>query len=94
VAFFFAQSLAVLEVSGKFDRIARETFWAVVLPMTGAALVVGLALVMIETLNDFGTVEYFAALTLTLGILNVWIDTGGIEDAAQFASILLIFVMI
>ena len=58
------------------------------------ALVVGLALVMMETLNDFGTVKYFAVLTLTLGLFNVWIGTGGIEGAAQLASILLIFVMI
>ena len=60
--------------------------------MTGPALVVGLALVMMETLNDFGTVKYFAVLTL--GIFNVWIGTGGIEGAAQLASIFLIFVMI
>ena len=93
-AAFLAQSVAVLEVSRTLGRTAWGTFWGVALPMARPALVVGLALVLMETLNDFGTVEYFAVPTLTLGIFNVWLGMGSIEGAAQLASILLIFVMI
>jgi len=93
-AAFLAQSVAVLEVSRTLGRTAWGTFWTVALPMARPALVVGLALVLMETLNDFGTVEYFAVPTLTLGIFNVWLGMGSIEGAAQLASILLIFVMI
>lgn len=91
---FLAQSVAVLEVSRTLGRTAWGAFWSVALPMARPALVVGLALVLMETLNDFGTVEYFAIPTLTLGIFNVWLGMNSIEGAAQLASILLIFVMV
>ena len=91
---FLAQSVAVLEVSRTLGRTGWGTFRAVALPMARPALVVGLALVLMETLNDFGTVEYFAVRTLTLGIFNVWLGMNSIEGAAQLASILLVFVLI
>ncbi|MEL0110349.1 MAG: ABC transporter permease subunit, partial [Rickettsiales bacterium] len=62
-AAFLAQSVAVLEVSRTLGRTAWGAFWSVALPMARPALVVGLALVLMETLNDFGTVEYFAVPT-------------------------------
>ncbi len=93
-AAFLAQSVAVLEVSRTLGRTAWGAFWSVALPMARPALVVGLALVLMETLNDFGTVEYFAVPTLTLGIFNVWLGMDSVEGAAQLASILLIFVMV
>jgi len=41
--------------------------------------------VLMEVISDFGTVDYFAVETLTLGIFNVWIGMGSIEAAAQLA---------
>lgn len=93
-AAFLAQSVAVLEVSRTLGQTAWGAFWLVAMPMARPALVVGLALVLMETLNDFGTVEYFAVPTLTLGIFNVWLGMGSIEGAAQLATILLVFVMV
>lgn len=91
---FLAQSVAVLEVSRTLGRTGWGAFRSVALPMARPALVVGLALALMETLNDFGTVEYFAVPTLTLGIFNVWLGMNSIEGAAQLASILLIFVLV
>ena len=51
----------------------RNIFWYVSLPLARPAIVAGLALVCMEVVSDFGTVEYFALETLTLGIFNVWI---------------------
>jgi iron(III) transport system permease protein len=47
-----------------------------------------------ETLNDFGTVDYFAVRTLTAGIYDVWLGMGNLGGGAQIASVMLIFVVI
>ena len=44
----------------------KSLFWNVGLPLARPAIVAGLALVLMETLSDFGTVEFFAIETLTL----------------------------
>ena len=93
-AAFLAQSVAVLEVSRTLGRGPWSSFYSVALPMARPAIVVGLALVVMETLNDFGTVDYFAVPTLTLGIFNVWFGMSSIEGAAQLATILLVFVLV
>ena len=57
----------------------------IALPLARPAIVAGLALVMMEVVSDFGTVEYFALDTLTLGIFNVWLGSGNLAAAAQIA---------
>ena len=75
-------------------RIAgRSLFWGVALPLARPAIVAGLALVLMETLSDFGTVEYFAIETLTLGIFNVWLGMNSLTAAAQIASFSFLFVI-
>ena len=75
-------------------RIAgRSLFWGVALPLARPAIVAGLALVLMEALSDFGTVEYFAIETLTLGIFNVWLGMNSLTAAAQIASFSFLFVI-
>lgn len=91
---FLNQSVAVMEVSRTLGRHRWQAFYGVALPMARPALVVGVALVLMETLNDFGTVDYFAVPTLTLGIFNAWFGMDSIEAAAQLAIALLMFVVV
>ena len=93
-AAFLNQSSGVLEVSRTLGRGPWRTFWAVALPMARPAIFVGVALALMETLNDFGTVDYFAVRTLTLGIFNAWFGMGSIEAAAQLSLTLLMFVVV
>jgi len=75
-------------------RVAgRNLFWNIALPLARPAIVAGLALVLMETLSDFGTVEYFAIETLTLGIFNVWLGMNSLTAAAQIASFGFLFVI-
>lgn len=60
-------------------------FFGIALPLARPAIVAGLALVMMEVISDFGTVEYFAIDTLTLGIFNVWLGMGNMPAAARIA---------
>jgi iron(III) transport system permease protein len=71
----------------------RNLFTRVGLPLARPAIVAGLALVLMETVSDFGTVEYFALETLTLGIFNVWLGMNSLPAAAQIASIAFLFVI-
>ena len=82
-----ASYFEVAQVSG------RNIFWSVALPLARPAIVAGLALVLMETISDFGTVEYFAVETLTLGIFNVWLGMNNLTAAAQIASCAFLFIL-
>ncbi len=56
-------------------------------------MVAGLALGLMETISDFGTVEFFAIETLTLGIFNVWLGMNSLTAAAQIASVAFLFIL-
>ena len=63
------------------------------LALARPAIVAGLALVLMEVISDFGTVDYFAVQTLTLGIFNVWLGMNNLTAAAQIAGIAFIFII-
>ena len=71
----------------------KSQFWHVGLPLARPAIVAGLALVMMEVVSDFGTVEYFAVQTITLGIFNVWLGMNNLVAAAQISSIGFLFIL-
>ena len=72
----------------------RNTFFSVALPLARPGIIAGLALVLMETVSDFGTVEYFALETLTLGVFNVWLGMNSLSGASQISSVLFVFVVV
>lgn len=93
-AAFQEQSACALEVSRTLGRGPWQTFFSVALPLARPALAAGAALALMETLADFGTVDYFAVNTLTLGVFNVWLNMGNAGGAAQIALVMLAAVVI
>ncbi|MDH5771563.1 MAG: ABC transporter permease subunit, partial [Rhodospirillaceae bacterium] len=89
---FLEQSVCVLEASRTLGRGPWRGFFRVALPMARPAIAVGVSLVMMETLNDFGTVDFFAVATFTAGIFDVWLNMNSPSGASQLASVLLLFV--
>lgn len=79
-----AQSLG----AGPFER-----FWRIGLPLARPAIAAGTAIVMMETVNDFGTMDYFAVQTLTTGIFSVWLESSNAGGAAQIALVILSLVV-
>ena len=65
----------------------RSQFWHVGLPLARPAIMAGFALVMMEVVSDFGTVEFFAIETITLGIFNVWLGMNSLVAAAQISVV-------
>ena len=47
-----------------------------------------------ETLNEFGTIDFFAVPTLTAGIFDVWLNMDSTAGAAQLASVLVAFALV
>ncbi|HET8802671.1 MAG TPA: iron ABC transporter permease [Marinobacter sp.] len=93
-AAFLEQSPSLFAVSRSLGHSAISTFFRVVLPIARPAVAVGLSLVLMETLNDFGTVDFFAVQTLTAGLFDTWMNLGNLGGAAQIATTMLVFMVI
>ena len=72
---------------------ARRAFWRIDLPLARPAIAGGIALALMETLADYGTVAYFAVDTFTTGIYRAWFSLGDKVAAAQLSATLLAFVV-
>ncbi|MGD1851318.1 MAG: ABC transporter permease, partial [Cyanophyceae cyanobacterium] len=90
---FLEQSTATIEASRILGRSPWQSFFTVALPLARPAIMAGLALVMMETLSDFGTVDYFGVNTFTTGIYSTWFGLGDRAAASQLASVLLFVVI-
>ncbi|PAV25230.1 iron(III) transport system permease protein [Tamilnaduibacter salinus] len=93
-AAFMEQSPSLFAVSRSLGRSRTATFFRVVLPVARPAIAVGLSLVLMETLNDFGTVDFFAVNTLTRGLFDTWMNLGNLGGAAQIAMVMLTFMVV
>lgn len=92
-AAFREQSAAAEEVARSLGAGPWGRFSRVGLPLARPAIAAGMAIVMMETVNDFGAVDYFAVQTLTTGIFSVWLEAGNAAGAAQIASVVLALVI-
>lgn len=91
---FLEQSLCTVEASRGLGCGGWRSFFAVALPLARPAIAAGTALALMETLNDFGTVEYFSIPTFSTGIYRTWFGMGDRLAATQLASLLLLFIAI
>jgi len=91
-ASFLQQSVCVLEVSRTLGRTAWGTFWSVALPLARPALVAGVTLALMESLNDIGAVEFLGIQTLTVSIYTTWLERSSLPGAAQISCAMLLFV--
>ncbi|UWQ15328.1 iron ABC transporter permease [Aliiroseovarius sp. M344] len=98
---FLLARAAFREQSGDAYEVARALgagpfarFWRVGMPLARPAIAAGVAIVMMETVSDFGVVDYFAVQTLTTGIFTVWLEGHNAGGAAQIAMVILVFVFL
>ncbi len=90
---FLEQSVCTLEASRTLGCGPWRSFFTVALPLARPAIIAGLALALMETLNDFGTVQFFGVDTFTTGIYRTWFGLGERVAATQLAAFLLLFVL-
>ncbi len=91
---FLERGGTLLEVARSLGLTPWAAWWRVSLPLARPAIAVGVALALMETLADFGTVSYFAVQTFPTGIYRAWFSLGDRAAAAQLALVLLGFVVL
>ena len=92
---------AFSEVSKSYSEVGKtlglnttNIFFKIFLPLTSFAILGGTILSVLESLNDFGTVQYFGVDTFTTAIYKTWMGLGEIETAAQLSIFFLFFILI
>lgn len=91
---FVEQSVCTLEASRSLGCNPWQSFLTIALPLARPSIMAGLALALMETLNDLGTVEYFGVNTFTTGIYRTWLGMGNRAVAAQLAACLMLFILV
>ena len=91
---FNEQSFSAIEVSKSLGLTRLKSFQKIAIPLARPAIFGGLALVIMETLAEFGTMEYYGVATFTTGIYRTWFAFGDESSSLHLASILLTFVFI
>ena len=91
-AAFGLQGRLATEAARTLGALPLRVFVAVQLPMARPAIIIGLALVMMETLNDLGAVDYLGVRTLTFAIYETWLNRGDLAGATQIAGLLVLIV--
>ena len=87
---FLNQSRDLIEVGKSLGFNNIDTFLKIIIPTARPAIFIGLSLVAMETLSDFGTVSFFGVSTYTTGIYNSWFIFDDLKTA-NFLSLFLIF---
>ena len=93
-AAFTEQCFCLFEASRTLGRGPVRSFLRIALPMARPGIAVGVALALMETLNEFGTVDFFAVPTLTAGIFDVWLNMNSPAGASQLAVALVAFTLV
>ena len=93
-ASFLQQSQSQWWAARNLGMSPRQAFYKVVLPAARPAIAGGLALVLMETLADFGVADFFAVPTFSVGIFRHWLIIGDKPAAMKLASVMLLAVIL
>jgi iron(III) transport system permease protein len=91
-AMFQAQGSLFAEAARMLGARPWQLARRITLPLARPAIAVGVALALLETLNDIGASEYLGVNTLTLSIFTTWLNRGSLAGAAQMACLMLLIV--
>jgi len=91
-ASFLYQSQNLIDLGKNLGFSKFKSFYKIILPAARPAIVAGLSLVAMETLAEFGAVDFFSINTLTTGIYNSWIAFDDLAFANRISFFLLLFI--
>lgn len=89
---FLEQPQSLFDAARSLGASQQRRFWTIALPMARPAIFTGLSLALMETLADYGTVQYFGLSTFTTGIFRVWYGMDDSLAAVQLSAVLLVLV--
>ena len=91
---FLMQGRNIADVARTLGARPAKVFWRVLLPVARPAIIAGVALVLMETINDIGAAEYLGVRTLTVAVYATWLARGSLEGGAQIALLMLALVFL
>lgn len=90
---FMTQAASLLEAARTLGAGRYGVFFRVALPLARPAIVVGVSLALLETLNDIGASEFLGVQTLTVSVYTTWVTRSDLAGAAQIALTMLAIVI-
>ncbi|MEZ9897316.1 ABC transporter permease [Vibrio breoganii] len=93
-AAFMEQSVSILQSARLLKCSPWQSFWRISLPIIRPSIAVGLSLVAMEAIGDFGTVSYFAVNTLTTAVFDTWLGYSNLGAAAKISAIMLLVIIL
>ena len=91
-ASFIRQGKQLSDAARTLGHNSKSIFWKIALPMARPAIVAGMSLVIMETLNDYGAVKHFGVPTFTSGIFRTWLGMGDLTGALRLSGILMLLI--
>ncbi len=85
---------ALLNPALSLGESRKRVFFKIILPLSRPAIVGSLALVVMETISEYGITEYYNVKNLTVAIFNTWFRLHDSQSAAYFAMIAMLLVII
>lgn len=92
-SFFQNQSSSIVENARLLGGGPFEIFFRVILPISRAAIVGGVTIVMLEVINDYGVVKYYGIQTFITSIFQTWFAMDDLDSAFKLAGTLMIVVI-
>jgi iron(III) transport system permease protein len=91
---FMEQSASLLQSARLLRCSPWQSFYRVSLPLARPAIMVGMSLVAMEALGDFGTVSYFSVNTLTTAVYDTWLGYSNLTAAAKISAVMLLMIFL
>ncbi len=93
-AAFMEQNVTLLQSARLLKCSPWQSFRRISLPLARPSIAVGLSLVAMEAIGDFGTVNYFAVNTLTTAVYDTWLGYSNLNVAAKISAIILLVIVL
>ena len=91
---FLQRSVRLFDAARTLGATPTNAFFRIALPAARPAIAGGLSLVLMETLADFGVVEYFGVPTFSTGIFRTWFASGEKVAAMKLAAVMFVVVVV
>lgn len=88
------QAAGAYHAARSLGAAPAEAARRVVLPLCRPAIAAGAAVVMMETLTDFATVQYFGVDTVSVGVFEIWRGQYDRDAASEIATLVLGFALL
>ncbi|MFV0279732.1 MAG: ABC transporter permease [Rhodoblastus sp.] len=92
-AAFQSRIAAQVEAARLLGAGETGVVFRVAIPLARPAMAAGVALALMETLNDIGAAEFLSVTTLTTSVYSTWINRSDLPGAAQIALATLAIVL-